>query len=292
MPILVNGELIGKELIREESQRVGQAPDWLTVPESLEKRIRLQQVAEEYAIDRVLLRQAAEKDTRPVDPEILEAEVQRLRDANGCRVVFDDAPLRRQIEQDLRLRRAMHDLLGSVPPPSEEDILRFYKTERKNFLRPETVHAAHIVKHVDETHPEEEARAGIEAALSELRNGEPFAEVAERHSDCKGNGGDLGAFPRGKMVPEFEDVVFAFQPGQRSSIFRTPFGFHIAEVRSRTPPGVADLAAVRGKIEQFLAATNQANALRRATAALRAKADVRRISARAAQEIDSSGVVG
>jgi parvulin-like peptidyl-prolyl isomerase len=147
------------------------------------------------------------------------------------------------------------------------------------------VHAAHIVKHVDETHTEEEARAGIEAALAELESGEPFAAVAERHSDCKGNGGDLGLCPRGKMVQEFEDVVFAIEPGRRSPVFRTPFGFHIAEVRAKAPGGIADLGEVRHVIEPFLAAMNERNALQRVIAGLRAEADIRRISTREAERL-------
>jgi peptidyl-prolyl cis-trans isomerase C len=283
MPVLINGELLSKELIREEAQRLNLAPDWRNVPDTPEKRIRLQAAAEPFAIDRVLLRQEAEKDTCPMDPAVVEAEIQGLRTTNGCRVVFDDAHLRQQIERDLRLQRAIQDLLGPVPPPTEQDIARFYKAERRNFQRPETVHAAHIVKHVDETHTEAEARAGIEAALAALERGQPFAEVAERYSDCKGNGGDLGFFPRGQMVPEFEDVVFALEPVQRSPVFRTPFGFHIAEVRSKAPAGTADLKEVRHVIEPFLAAMNRQNALRRLLDRLRAKADIRRISTREAE---------
>ena len=285
MPVIVNGEILSKDLIREEAKRLGAAPDWRDVPESLEKRVRLQQTAERFAIDRVLLRQEAEKDTRPIDPALVESEVQRLRTTNGSRVVLDDAPLRRQIERDLRFRQAIQERMGTVAPPTEEDIARFFTAERGNFRRPEAVHAAHIVKHVDETHTEEEARAGIEAALAELESGEPFAAVAERHSDCKGNGGDLGFFPRGKMVPEFEDVVFAMDPGRRSPVFRTPFGFHIAEVRARAPAGIADLSEVRHIIEPFLAAMNEQNALQRVIAGLRAKADIRRSSTRDAERL-------
>jgi peptidyl-prolyl cis-trans isomerase C len=266
---------------------LGEAPDWRKVPESLEKRMHLQQAAEAFAIDRVLLRQEAEKDARPMDPSLVESEVQRLRAANGCRVVFDDAPLRQRIERDLRFRRAIQEMMGAVPPPTEEDIACFYNAERPNFQRPEAVHAAHIVRHVDETHTEEEARIGIEAALAELEGGEPFAAVAERHSDCKGNGGDLGLCPRGKMVPEFEDVVFALEPGKRSPVFRTPFGFHIAEARATMPAGIADLSEVRNIIEPFLAAMNERNALQAVIAGLRAKADIRRISARDAGRLDT-----
>jgi parvulin-like peptidyl-prolyl isomerase len=283
MPVIINGEILPRELIREEAQRLNQVPHWRDIPDSMEKRMSRQQAAEQFAIDRVLLRQEAEKDLQPVDPALVENEVQRLRTSNGCRVVFDDAALRQQVERDLRFQCSIQRLMGKVPPPSEEDIARFYRAERKNFHRPEAVHAAHIVKHVDETHSEEEALAGIRAALAELESGEPFAAVAERHSDCKGNGGDLGFFPRGQMVQEFDDAVFAIKPGRRSPVFRTPFGFHIAEVRSKVPAGIAELSEVRHIIEPFLAAMNEQNALQRVTAGLRAKADIRRISTREAE---------
>jgi peptidyl-prolyl cis-trans isomerase C len=126
----------------------------------------------------------------------------------------------------------------------------------------------------------------------DLQGGAPFAEVAERHSDCKGNGGDLGCFPRGAMVEEFDQVVFAMQPGQCSPIFRTPFGFHIAEVRSKEPGALMDLGELRPIIERYLAAVHERNALQRATAALFAKADVRRVATREAEPSGAQRAAG
>jgi len=265
MPILVNGEIIPQELIREEERRLAGMAEWRVIPDALDKRMRLRETAEASVVDRVLLRQAADRDPRPVDPALVAEQVQRLTAAQSCRVLFDDGPLARQIEGQLRL-------------------------QRQAFQRPEIVNAAHIVKDVDELHWEDEARAGIEAALAALERGEPFAQVADRYSDCKGNGGDLGSFERGAMVEEFEDVVFALKPGERSGIFRTPFGFHIAEVRSKTPgDGIAELSEARDTIEIFLMAFRKIEAERRAGERLRAQAEIRRISAREAQALSAVG---
>jgi peptidyl-prolyl cis-trans isomerase C len=282
VPIQVNGEIVPAELIREETRCLAQLPEWGAIPDSIEKRMALREAAEWYAIDRVLLRQAAEKDARPIDPTLVSAHVQRVTAAQSCRVLFDDAALSRQIEAQLRLDRTMHDLMGPVPQPTEDEIARLYKSQRANFQRPETVHAAHIVKHVDETHPEAEARAGIDAALAALEGGEPFASVADRDSDCSGNGGDLGSFERGVMVEEFDNVVFAMQPGERSPIFRTPFGFHIVELLSRTPGGIAELREAADSIRHFLVSARERDAARRVTEELRAQARIRRISTREA----------
>jgi len=283
VPIQVNGESIPAELIREEERRLAHLPEWQGIPDGLDKTMRLRETAEWCAIDRILLRQEADKDSRPIDPALVAAHDERLVTAQSCRVLFDDAPLARQIEAHLRFQRTLHDLMGPLPPPTEEEIARLYKSRRQSFQRPEAVHAVHIVKHVDETHPEAEARAGIEAALAALESGQPFAAVADQYSDCKGNGGDLGSFARGEMVEEFDNVVFAMQPGERSPIFRTPFGFHIAEVRARTPAGIAGLREAKDTIRQVLTAMREQEAARRVTERLRARASIRRISAREAR---------
>jgi hypothetical protein len=292
MPILVNGEIVPPELLREEERCLGQLPEWQEIPDGLEKTLRLRQAAECSVVDRVLLRQEADKDSRPIDPAVVAAHVEQVSAAQSCRAIFDTGPLYRQIEAHLRLERTMGDVIGALPQPTEAEIARVYNAQRANFQRPDVVHAAHIVKHVDETHAEADARAGIAAALAALEGGEPFAAVADRYSDCPGNGGDLGSFERGVMVEEFDEVVFAMQPGERSPIFRTPFGFHIAEVRSRTTPGIADLREVRDTIRQFLLAVREQEAARRAAERLRAQAQVRRISAREAERLAAARRAG
>jgi hypothetical protein len=281
MPVLVNGEPILNDPIREEGKRLRQRPEWRDLPDGVETSMRVRQEAELRMVDRVLLRQEAEKDSRPMDPAIVDGEIERLKTENGgCRGSIDEGFLRRQIEGDLRCKRTVEDLMGPIPALTEAEIARFYKTEGRNFRRPEMVQAAHIVRHVDGGQTEEEARAGIEAALADLQRGEPFAAVVERYSDCKDNGGDLGFFPRGQMVDEIDSVVFAMKPGQRSPVFRSPFGFRIAEVRARQPEGVAPLAEVRNTIAEFLTAMKERDAFRRVLGDLRAKADIRHVSAR------------
>jgi peptidyl-prolyl cis-trans isomerase C len=292
MPIEVNGETIPVELLREEARSLAQLPEWQGTPDGLEKAMRLREAAEQRVIDRILLRQETDKDLRPIDPALVAAQVQRASTTQTCRVLFDEGPLSREIEGQLRLQRTMRELMGPTPEPAEDEIVRVYNAGREGFQLPETVEAAHIVKNVDETHPEAEARAGIDAALAELESGVPFAEVAERFSDCKGNGGDLGSFPRGAMVDEFDKVVFAMQVGERSPIFRTPFGFHIAEVRSKVPGRIAELAEARETIRRFLISRREHETARNVAQRLRSQAQIRRVSTRAAAAPASDRVAG
>jgi hypothetical protein len=99
---------------------------------------------------------------------------------------------------------------------------------------PEMIHAGHIIRNVDETTADETtaedtALAAIRNAQQDMERGSSFEEAATRWSDCP-DGGDLGFFARGEMVPEFERAVLALRPGEVSGIFRTPFGFHIAKL--------------------------------------------------------------
>jgi len=106
----------------------------------------------------------------------------------------------------------------------------------------EQVHARHIliaVKSADaptEGLDKPQARAKAEEALKRVKAGEDFASLAKEYSNdpgSKDNGGDLGWFGRGRMVPEFEKAAFALQPGQTSDIVESPFGFHIIRVEER-----------------------------------------------------------
>jgi parvulin-like peptidyl-prolyl isomerase len=83
------------------------------------------------------------------------------------------------------------------------------------------------------------------------------------------------------------------QPGERSPIFRTPFGFHIAEVRSRlSGGGIAELSEVRGTIKLFLDALREQEAIRAVAERLRAQAQIRRISTREAQDLAAQRSAG
>ncbi len=80
---------------------------------------------------------------------------------------------------------------------------------------------------------EDEARAKAEKIYEELKAGKDFAEAAKEYSDDRSNkdkGGDLGAFARGMMVPEFEQAAFALKPGEISQPVKTPYGWHIIKV--------------------------------------------------------------
>lgn len=71
---------------------------------------------------------------------------------------------------------------------------------------------------------------------TEIENGADFGAVAKQHSSCPSgqNGGDLGSFGPGQMVPEFDKVVFSADLNTVQGPVKTQFGYHLLEVTSRT----------------------------------------------------------
>lgn len=88
--------------------------------------------------------------------------------------------------------------------------------------------ASHILIATDRR-DKEDALKEIEALRDDIANGADFADVAREKSDCPSGsrGGDLGAFGKGVMVPEFEEAAFALDVDAVSGVVETDFGYHL-----------------------------------------------------------------
>jgi peptidyl-prolyl cis-trans isomerase D len=116
---------------------------------------------------------------------------------------------------------------------------------------------------------EQEVRAAAEALLEEIRGGADFAEVAGRASEDPGSraqGGDLGFFERGKMVPSFETAAFELEPGQVSEVVRSEFGFHIIRVEAHQQAENRPFEAVKEELAREALASEAASSAIRALA--------------------------
>ncbi len=81
-----------------------------------------------------------------------------------------------------------------------------------------------------------ETEAQCEELKQQIEAGADFAEVAKQHSSCPSGrqGGDLGEFGRGQMVPEFDQVVFSGELNKVHGPVKTQFGYHLLEITSRS----------------------------------------------------------
>jgi hypothetical protein len=280
MALLINGELVDDSVIRQETNSLRQQFAGSLEGDPVEIEMRLREQARENVIDCVLMRQEAARDPAPLDPVKVEEALTAVRSQSavkaGCDPRAGDDGLHREIEARLRVERLLDKIGSKLARPRPKDVGEFYRKHRDEFHMPEVIRAAHIVKNVDQSTSEETALAAIRDVQAQL-NGDNFAELANQHSDCKGNGGDLGYFPRGQMVDEFDEAVFALDPGQTSDIFRTPFGFHIARLVDRRPAGVRPLPEVKDEIEEMLYRRKLRRAVEELLDRLRAQAEIQNV---------------
>lgn len=120
---------------------------------------------------------------------------------------------------------AIRNVLDSVKVEDNE-IEAFYNENGAMFRNAESVTASHIL--VDS-----EEKANV--ILEELKGDKSFEDAAKEYSSCPSsqNGGDLGNFERGRMVPEFENAAFELAVGEMSGVVPTQFGFHIIKVTDK-----------------------------------------------------------
>jgi hypothetical protein len=280
MPWLVNGVPVDDEAVREETRLMRpRYEESVTGMDPVEAEVQLREWARENVIERMLLHEEALADPEPVPAEMVEERLEAVRTEAGgqvgCGLQTGDGELRTKIELDFRLQRLLERVQAEAKPPSEKEIAAHYKKHKDEFRTPELCWAKHVVKNVGEGADEDAARAAIEEAYVELKAGAPFEQVADKHSDCAGSGGELGWFPRGEMVEEFEEIVFKLPVGGMSEIFRSTFGFHVAKVYGRKPAGIRPLADVREQIVEALMGEKRQQALENYLDALRAKAEIR-----------------
>lgn len=152
---------------------------------------------------------------------------------------------------------------------TEDEVRQYYDANLSQYQTPGQARASHILLRVDGDNEEEVAARAAELA-AEARGGADFAALAREHSQDEtnaANGGDLGLFGRGRMVPEFENAAFALGVGEVSDPVRSPFGFHVIQVTEKQEEVTQPFAEVRGAIETVLKrerSSSRATALARA----------------------------
>jgi peptidyl-prolyl cis-trans isomerase C len=154
-----------------------------------------------------------------------------------------------KVKKNVLKQYAINKLLSGINV-TEEEVVGFYNDHKEYFQTPETVRASHIL--VDNEEKAKEVCEKIEEGLS-------FEEAAKEFSTCpsKGNGGDLGEFTRGKMVPEFEEAAFSLEEGKLSQPVKTQFGYHLIKVKYKKEAGIKPVEEVKGQITQQLMGLKQ-----------------------------------
>jgi peptidyl-prolyl cis-trans isomerase C len=142
--------------------------------------------------------------------------------------------------------------VANAPAVSDADVREFYDKNPNEFSG---LRASHILIRptgFDED-SKKKAKAQAEDILKQAKAGGDFAELARKHSadGSAQQGGDLGFFTKGSMVPAFADAAFALKPGEISNVVETQFGFHIIKAVERKDVPMEEATT---KIREFLTA--------------------------------------
>ncbi len=214
MSILVNGVEITEEMIQAEESHHADAPE------------PREAIIQELILRELLLQKARAEglDTSNVNEAIgtlMDKEIKvDLVDEATCRAFYEQYPERFSSGESAVASHILFPLTGG--------------DELSNML----------------------TKSKAEGVLSEVQTAPSlFASLAEQHSSCPSGkqGGNLGRFGRGQMVPEFEQAVFSTEAGQITPhLVQTQFGFHIIQVNERHPGEHISFDDVKERLQQYL----------------------------------------
>ena len=151
------------------------------------------------------------------------------------------------------------EALAAAQNISDAAVSEYYEKNAAQFATPEMVRARHILILSDAKASAEDqakAKAKIEEIAQRIKAGEDFGTVAKEVSEDPGSapqGGELGWFAHGQMVPEFDKASFALNPGELSEPVKTQFGWHLIQLEEKKAAGQKPLDEVKDQIRTRLA---------------------------------------
>lgn len=188
------------------------------------------------------------------------------------------------IKNDMATRKFLERKTEGIAEASEAEAKEFYDTNPDRFKKPESVSASHILIKFDEGETEE-GKAAKKADLEKMRTDIiagtiTFADSASTNSHCpsKAQGGSLGTFGKGQMVPEFEVAAFTQEIEEVGDVIETQFGYHIIKVTERSDEGVVSFEESQEQIVGFLSGQRKQDAVAAYIQSLRDSATIEEIA--------------
>ena len=273
----------GKNITKEEAmlrfkERVG--PQAAQVPpEQLEQSVAqmMPQLVEELIAEKLFAAEIEKQKIEATDAEIDARIDQVLTQAPAGttkenfleQIGLTEEQVRQDIGRAVKTDKLIEPKMEAAGSVTEEEAKKFYDDNPDYFKSEESVTARHILIKTDGITDVTELgkkRAEVDKIRERLvgENAEDFAVVAEEVSEGPSGpqGGNLGEFGRGQMVPEFDKAVFELEPGDISEPVKTQFGFHLIKVDAKNDGGVTPFAEAQPKIMEFLGSKKKNDAVR------------------------------
>lgn len=281
----ISGEAVGFELDRLVRFYMGHGMSMEEVKQNLPK---LEEKALEQAIGAKLLLDRASQLDLPVTAADIDAEVRKVVEQVGGEENYRKAleaqkvteeDFRKELEKGARVNMLVGQACAHVADPTEEEVAAFYEAHKDEYVEEEKVLCQHILVKTGESDLPEAKSAAFEkirAIRERIVAGGDFAEEAKKHSDCPSGqeGGSLGWFGRGMMVPEFDKAAFEMKKGDVSDIVTTQFGYHIIYKADEKGGGRQTLVDVHDQIKDLLRHEARGRAMDAFVADLRGQATI------------------
>jgi peptidyl-prolyl cis-trans isomerase SurA len=163
-----------------------------------------------------------------------------------------------QLREQLERVRLMGQEVRSKIQVGENEAKEYYDANPGSFSTEDSFRARHIFFRLNRSSKGDEVNKVLTTAmivLQQAQSGKDFAELARKYSDdpqAATDGGELGTFKKGDMLPEIENAVIGMRSNQISDIVNTPAGFHIIKLEERTPGKLKPFDDVKGEINEML----------------------------------------
>ena len=220
----------------------------------------------ESMIRREILYQESRKSGIKPDENAVNKEIKALKNQFSNEAEYknelhrrdiSEETLRSRIEKNSSIEQYVERQFAAKATVTDSDMVGYYESNLELFKQPLQINVSHILIQTDpkwDASRKQEARRKAEQVLKSVKKGQDFAAIAQEQSNSptRINGGGLGYIKRGQLGGQFEDAVFALQPGETTDIIETDYGFHIFKVTEKKPETVLAYENVKDKIRQFL----------------------------------------
>ena len=237
-------------------------------------------------VEEKLIDQEVKKMGLKLTGKEVEAAIEDIKQKNGmAQEQFEKAlategvnfeGFKKEIEKQMLRMKALGLLMKTEAKPGEKEFRAFYQKNMDRYRRAETFRPAHILFSVPKGATSEEIqeiRKKCEKVLERIKKGDDFGEMAALYSEDASakNGGELGFFKKGDLIPVLEREALRLRVGEVSGIVRTDFGFHIIKLLDRKS-GEPAFEEVREKVEVDFKEKEMERSIRQLMTTLKEKA--------------------
>ena len=265
---VVNDEIVTLNEVDRESQPVIREAEKKAALDNV-TRSQIRRAALEHLVEKKLIDQKIkELNIKVTDEEIRQAieDVKKQNNMASQEVLvkalasqgLSFEKYRSQLQEQIEKLKLVSVEVRAKIQVGESEMREYYEANRAKYSEDETFRARHIFFRTNEKAPSEDIKRSMNTALmvlAEAKSGKDFAELAKSYSEdpaARKDGGDLGTFKKGDMMPELETAILSMNPGEVSELVYTVSGFHIVKLEERISGKMKSFESVKSEIEDAL----------------------------------------